>query len=409
MVTRHALRSVRDALGDTPAVLVLGPRQAGKSTLVEAIAREHPEYRYVTLDDPVALAEARHRPGDFLDAQGVPLVIDEVQRAPELFLAMKLRIDRNRTPGMYLMTGSANVLLMPKVADSLAGRMEPIDLLPFSQAELEGSEGNFVDRVFEGSLPTRGTVREDDRLLDRITRGGYPEPALRSSPQRRAGWFTAYMRTLLERDVRDLANIEGLTQLPRLFALLAARSGETLNISSLGRDTGIPHTTLTRYLDLLRALFLLREIPAWSIDVDRRFLKTAKAYLADTGLLCHLTRMDERALRADRERFAKVLKSFAAMEILKLAQLSETRPWLMHLRTVRQKEVDFLLERGDGRLVGVQVLATPNVQPEDVEGLRYLEELAEDRFERGVLLTLGTDVQPIASRIVAMPIQSLWS
>jgi predicted AAA+ superfamily ATPase len=404
MIERSLHGSLADALADTPVVTILGPRQTGKSTLARSLDGKR---TYLTLDDPIVRAEAKTDPSSFLDTHGTPITVDEVQRAPELLMPIKLRVDRNRVPGSYLLTGSANVLALPKIADSLAGRMEVIELLPFTQAEIEGRTENFIDRAL--SAEPWDDVTKAERIADRIVRGGFPEPALRANARRREAWFESYVKTLLERDVRDLAQIEGLVQLPRLLQLLAVRNGSSLNVSSLARDCGIPHTTLTRYLDLLKKLYLLQMVPAWSADVDTRLTKAPRAYLVDTGLACYLANQDEDALRDDRLAFGAALNGFVANELARLVSQSRRRPWLMHLRTVKLKEVDFVLEARDRRVVGIEVKATPSVQPSDFEGLRYLQLLAGDRFHRGIVLYTGSEVVRVTTHLTALPIQALWA
>lgn len=409
MIRRAATTAIHSALLDTPVVLIQGPRQAGKSTLAQNLAQSHFKGAYATMDDPLVLGEARSNPSGFLKGRGTPLVIDEVQRAPELFLAIKLIIDRDRKPGQYLLTGSANVLLAPKVADSLAGRMEPIDLFPLSQAEVEGVVDNFVDAVFSGVDPREIALAPGRPLVERIARGGFPEPFQRADEDRRVAWFQSYVRTVLDRDVRDLANVSGLAQMPRLLSLLAARSGATLNISSLSVETGAPHTTLTRYLDLFKALFLIQTIPAWSADVDTRLAKTPKGFLVDTGLMSYLMGAEAQTLAKDPIRWGPTLRTFVATELAKLASSSRTKPWLFHLRTVKHKEVDFVLESRDGRVIGIDVCAEGSVTPSDFEGLRFLAELAGDRFSRGFVLYEGQEIVPIAENLFAVPIAMLWA
>lgn len=407
MFRRFAEAQVADAVQDTPVVLIHGPRQSGKSTLAQAVAKDHFGGNYVTLDDPLILEEARTHPISFLKSRNGPLVIDEVQRAPELFLAIKLLVDKDRTPGRFLLTGSANVLVLPKVADSLAGRMEPIQLLPLSQAEMEGADTNFPDRLFEMGEMQRAASSSGD-LAMRIARGGFPEPVGRPSESRREAWFQSYVRTILERDVRDLSNVAGLTQMPRILSLLAARSGTTLNVASLSVDTGVPHTTLTRYIDLFKALFLVNLVPAWSADVDTRLAKSGKAFLVDTGLLCYLTGMDAKGLNSDPFRFEPALKTFVAAELQKLCAAGRVKPALHHLRTVKQKQVDFVLESRDGRIVGIDVRTTKAAASDDFEGLRFLSELAGKNFHRGVVLHCGDESTDIADSLHALPLASLW-
>lgn len=405
MIPRHAHGALIEALADTPVVLIHGPRQSGKSTLGQSLQAER---RCVTLDDPIALALAKRDPAGFLAAFPAPVMIDEIQRAAELFLAIKLHVDRDRKPGQFLLTGSANVLNLPKLADSLAGRMEIVNLLPFSQCELDGSDFNFADSVFERDYePGAGPV-ETGEIVERIVRGGFPEPSLRSSAARREAWCANYIRTLLERDVKDVANIEGLSQMPLLLRLLAARSGATLNASGLATETGIPYTSLKRYLGLLETIFLLRLVRPWSNERSRVLVKAPKAYLVDTGLLCHLANLDAKLLAEDPFRLKPVLENFVAMELQKQCSSARARPWLMHLRTIRHLTVDFVLETGRGDVVGVQVRSATSVRDTDADGLRFLRELAGERFVRGVVLYGGSAVQTLDAGIVALPLSSLW-
>jgi uncharacterized protein len=407
VLKRHAELALEEALSDTPVVLIHGPRQAGKSTLAQAIIEKQPERKYVTLDDPIPHSLAKTNPAGFLKTYPAPLMIDEVQRAPELFLAIKADVDRDRRPGKYLLTGSANVLALPKMADSLAGRMEIIDLLPFTQGEIEGQPDGFVDALFADQPAFHAATGGED-LIERMVRGGFPEPSLRSSPGRRATWYTGYVRSMLERDVRDLANIEALAQMPRLFALLATRAGQTLNIASLSTDTDIPYTSLKRYLALLKTIFLLQLVPAWSSDRGKILTKSPKAFLVDTGLLCHLANVDAAGLRRDPLRFEPVLQNFVAMELTKQCAFGQIKPWLMHLRTVRHLEVDFVLEARGGKVAGVEIRPTEALQLKDAEGLKFLAELAGDSFAIGVVLYLGDEIVPLDEKIIGVPMSCLW-
>lgn len=394
-----------DALADTPVVLIHGPRQSGKSTLGQSVEAQR---GYVTLDDPLALALAKRDPKGFLQTYKPPVMIDEVQRAPELFLAIKLMVDRQRTPGMFLLTGSANVMNLPKLADSLAGRMEIVDLLPFSQGELEGHAYNFCDAVFEEEFSPQYDAEEPKELVDRLMRGGFPEPSLRSSAARREAWFANYVRTLLERDVKDVANIEGLAQMPVLLRLLASRVGAPLNAAGLATETGIPYTSLKRYLSLLETIFLLRMVQPWSSDRSRILTKAPKTYMVDTGLLCWLGNMSPKLLLEDSLRLKPVLENFVAMELQKAAGYGEVRPWVLHLRTIRHLGVDFVLESRQGQLVGIQVKTGTSLVDSDADSLRFLREVAGEKFTRGLVLYAGSDVVPMDERITGVPMGALW-
>jgi predicted AAA+ superfamily ATPase len=407
MFQRRAADRIMDALTDTPVVLIHGARQTGKSTLADRLADEQGRTR-VTLDDPIALSLAKRDPKAFLNTYKPPVTIDEIQRAPELFLAIKLAVDKERKPGSFVLTGSSNVLAMPRLADSLAGRMEVIDLMPLSQGEIEGQPDGLVEALFQKEF--HPTFREEplSELVSRIAAGGYPEPVQRTA-RRRPDWFDSYLRTILERDVKDFANIEALSQMPYLLSLLASRAGSPLNVSSLAGETGIPYTSLRRYLSLMENLFLLKLVPAWSAEGGGNLAKTPKAYLLDTGLLCFLTQTSVDGLKSDPLRLRPALENFVAMEIAKQCTFSGMRPWLLHLRTVRHLQVDFVLESKAKETVGVQVKALPTLHPDDANGLRFLRELAGPRFKRGIVLYLGQERVPLDEQIEGLPIQSLWS
>ena len=324
MLKRNIEPLLRQALADTPVVLLTGARQTGKSTLVEGLAGNGYAPRYVTLDDLTVLAAARQDPAGFIaglsEGNGVvvPVIIDEIQRAPDLFLPIKLSVDRKRTPGRFLLTGSANVMTLPRLADSLAGRMETITLWSLSQGEIGGLKESFIDQVFapEFKLPAR--VREGrTELISRVARGGYPEVLTRTTESRRRAWFSAYLTTILQRDVRELANIEGLTELPRLLTLLAGRTASLLNLADVSRALSMPQTTLKRYLSLLEAIFIVQPVPAWSVSRGKRLVKASKLALCDTGLLTYLLGVSEERLAEDNQtwdRYSRIssLWSFAS-------------------------------------------------------------------------------------------------
>lgn len=399
MIRRHAETQIRDAMEDTPVVLVHGPRQSGKSTLVREICLP-----VVTLDDATPLDLARRRPEEFLHAYPAPIAIDEIQRAPELFRALKAAIDRDRKPGSYLLTGSANILALPRLADSLAGRMEVVDLPPLSAAEIAETPGGFVASLFEDGFRPAFTG-DPVAVPARLAAGGFPEPLARK-PARRGAWFESYLRTMLERDVRDLANVEGLAQLPRLLTRIAARAGATQNLTGLSRETGIPATTLTRYVELLRAVFLVFPVPAWSSDGEGvRLARTPKVHLVDSGLQSHLLRLDEKSL-AEPEAMDPVLRTFVAGELRKLAPQGIS---LGHLRSARNHEVEFVLDGGAAGIVGIDVRPYRTVTTEDARGLRFLAELAGDRFRAGLVLHPGDKTVPLGENLWAVPLDALWA
>ena len=407
---RHATEALLDGLRDTPVVYLQGARQTGKSTLVRAVAeRQHPA-PYLTLDTAAVLAAALNDPEGFIAGLERPVVIDEAQRAPALALAIKAAVDADRRPGQFLLTGSAGVMSLPALSDSLAGRMELHTLWPFSQGELAGVRETFVDRLFAEKLTTPDTTPAgEESLIDRLCAGGYPEIRTRKSLARRQAWFDSYVDAILQRDVRDLANIERLSEVPRLLALLASRAGELLNVADLARTLGIPQTTLKRYLALMEMTFLVRLLPAWFSNLGKRLAKAPKLLLTDTGLLTHLIEADANRLRRDRTLLGHVLENFVAMELVKQLGWSERRCRPFHFRTESAAEVDLVLEDRAGRLVGVEVKSAASVRHRDFRGLETLAALSADRFVRGVILCTGTTVVPFGRNLFALPVSQLWA
>lgn len=385
-----------------PVVFLAGPRQAGKTTLALKLAGEL-GLAYRTLDDPTELAAARTDPRGYVGALPVPTVLDEVQRAPEIFLPLKLRVDRERRPGAFLLTGSANVLLLPQVADALPGRMAVARLLPLSQAELEGGKGSFPDLLL---LLARGEPLPPPLPLGdlraRVLRGGFPGAALGPEPRE---WFRAYLDTLLSRDVRELAQIERLHQLPHLLAVLAARQGGLLNASELAREVGIPQATLRRYLRLLQALYLVAELPPWSGHLGKRLLKSPKVYLTDSGLAAHL--LGHPAVPLEGRLWGHLLEGFVVGEVLRLqAAREDFRAY--HYREAGGLEADLLLEFPGG-VVGLEVKAGATLGSRDFAPLARLRERLGERFLLGAILHPGERALPFGERLFALPLGYLWA
>lgn len=408
-VERRIAARLVAALRDTPVVILNGPRQSGKSTLAQELVRQGVLSTYLTFDSAAELASAAADPDGFVRGLGGPAVIDEVQHVPDLFRAIKLSVDRDRRPGRFLLTGSVDVLLAPRISESLAGRMELHTLWPLSQGEIEGGGDRFVEAVFEDGPPAfdgdSGTRRA---LAERIVRGGYPEVVTRP-PDRRADWFSSYVTAIVQRDIRSLAEIDALIAVPGLLQLLAARVGSLLNMAELSRSSGIPYTTLTRYISLLEATFVLRRIPAWSGGLGQRLLKHPRVFLCDSGLAATLQRVDvERLTTADPTLVGPLIENFVAMELVK--QLSWHRPStsLYHFRSVAGEEVDLVLERADGKVVGIELKASATVGEGDLRGLRALAAATRRKFHRGVVLYMGSRTLPFGANTHAVPLSALW-
>lgn len=404
MLSRWMRPRIERALLDTPAVFVAGPRQAGKSTLVRSLRDDG----YVTLDRATMRAAAADDPDGFIAGLPETAALDEIQRVPDLLLAVKAAIDERREPGRYLLTGSANVLMVPAVADALPGRMEIIELWPLSQGEIDGRSETFVDLIFGDGL-AGGAVRGSDRgeVLDRVLRGGFPEVVQRP-PDRRGDWFESYLTAVVEREVRDLSSVGSVSELVTMIRLIAARSGALFNLADVARGAGLPQSTARRYLGLLRAVFLVLEVPAWTTSLTTRIVRASKLCLVDSGLTAHLLGLSRDRLAAEPHLAGPVVEAFVAMELRKQIGWSRTRPALAHFRSRRGDEVDLVMEARDGRLVGVEVKASATVRGDDFAGLRALEALGGDRFKRGVVLYTGRDVVAFGANQVAAPLSALW-
>ncbi|MBN9982706.1 ATP-binding protein [Rhizobium laguerreae] len=406
-IERKARPIVETALADTRVVLILGPRQAGKTTLARQFADGNRPY--MTLDDAGTLNAAKSDPTGFI--RGIDrAVIDEVQRAPDLMLAIKESVDRDEKPGRFLLTGSAKLATVPGIADSLAGRMAVVSLLPFAQSEILSTPGRLLDGLFAGDEPTpsEGAVFGDD-LMNVVLKGGYPEVLRRSTPARRTAWLEDYVSLILDRDVRDIANIDQLDRLPRLLDVLAEHSGQLVNHSSFGSALGLSSVTAQKYVAILERLFLVRTIAPWSNNRLSRLVKTPKLHFVDTGLLASLREDDLETLRRDRTRFGALLESFVVSELLKLASWSERRLTFSHYRTKDQDEVDVVIEDRRGRIVGIEVKASATVKSDDFKGLRQLQEAVGERFIRGLVLHDHDRVTPFGEKLHAAPLSILWS
>ena len=412
-VTRAITPRLLTALGDTPAVMLVGPRQAGKSTLVQSLAAGPHPARYLSLDDLRTLDAARRDPVGLIENTDGPLVIDEIQRAPELLLPIKVAIDRDRRPGRFILTGSAQVMLLPTVSESLAGRIEVHTLWPFSQAEIEGVSGRIVERLLgESSRPVPTTVPAETRksLIERIVYGGFPEAIERRADDRREEWFASYLTTIVQRDLREEANIERLAEIPAVLASLAARVRAPLNKTDLSSSVEIPRTSLDRYLTLLEHVFLTSRLPAWHSNRIKQIAKAPKLPISDSALLTHLLRTDRERLSEDDALLGVVLECFVGMELTKQLSATSTRASLRHMRTATGTEVDFILEGADGRLAGIEVKASATVRGEDFKHLTTIRDrIDEERFVRGVVLYTGGERLQFGERLEAWPVSTLWS
>jgi predicted AAA+ superfamily ATPase len=412
MFRRNLTGQLIEALADTPAVLVNGARQTGKSTLVQSKEVAEDGRHYLTFDDPGVLAAARSDPNGFLAGLPLPVTLDEVQHVPELFPVIKAAIDRRRQPGQFLLTGSANVMLLPKISESLAGRMEVLTLWPFSQGEMKNHQESFVDSLFSPKpVNWSGKLQKIEwaALLELLVAGGYPPAVARHIPARRDAWFHSYIMTMLQRDIRDLANIADSTAIPRLLSVVATRAGSLLNFADLSRTMALPQTTLKRYFALLEGTFLVQLLRPWARNLGKRVIQTPKVYLNDSGLLTYSLGATVDRLKAEGPLAGAVLENFVMLELRKQCTWSAARPEMFFWRTTSGVEVDFVLEDRAGKVVGVEVKASATLGSQDTRGLRELADAVGKNWLRGVVLYAGKEVVPFASNLHGIPMTSLWA
>lgn len=408
---RNLIQQTIAALEDTRVVVINGARQTGKSTFTQCLQHEGYAKEYVTLDDSTTLAAAQNEPEAFLKQLPTPVIIDEIQRAPEIFLPVKKIVDTNSKPGQYLLTGSANVLSLPKIADSLAGRMEIQSLWPLSQGEILGIKEKFIDCIFadELALPNINQSIPWDKLLELLVIGGYPEVVLRSDAKRRESWFKSYLDAIIQRDIRDLAKIEGLRDFPLLLQILAHRAGNLLNFADISRLCSISNTTLKRYVSLIENIFLAVFLPAWFTNKEKRLIKTPKVFLNDTGLLCHLQKINLDALKGNRNLVGPALENFVFMELKKQSTWSKIQPQLFHFRSHSGQEVDLVLEAPNGKLVAIEVKSSGAIKADDFYGIKAFAELVDKKFVRGIVLYAGEKTLAFGDNLYAMPINAIWT
>ncbi|WP_419940185.1 ATP-binding protein [Candidatus Palauibacter sp.] len=403
---RFVENRIMEALTDTRVVMLCGPRQSGKTTLAQQVAGT--DIPFFTLDDAITLNAAATDPTGFV--RGLDrAVIDEIQRVPDLLLAIKTAVDTDPRPGRFLLTGSANLMTLPRVADSLAGRMEIIRLLPLAQAELRGTRTTFLERAFAGDAPTSATPILDTGLLDVVLAGGYPEALTRSAWRRRRDWHLNYVEAILQRDVRDVARIDQLQSMPKLLGVLAAHSGQLVNYSGFGSVLDMNHVTTKRYVGVLEDLFLIRTLQPWYSNALKRLVKSPKLHFLDSGLLASWSRLSPEKLRRDRTRFGPLLETFVVGELLKLESWADDPYTFSHFRDKEGHEVDVVLEDGGGRVVGIEVKASATVSRRDFAGLERLKAACGDRFAQGLVLHDHDRTTPFGSRLAAAPVSTLWS
>lgn len=405
---RYTARVVQEALADTPVVFIMGARQVGKTTLVKDLIDD--TWQYITFDDLAQAEVARADPVGFI--RNLPprrIALDEVQRVPDTLVAIKQSVDENRTPGRFLLTGSANALLLPRVSNALVGRMEAVHLGSLSECEIAGSNPTFLEALLKGEAPAAEDVRVRDHLVRRVVTGCFPEPVLRGSEKRCQAWHRQYLNTLIQRDLEDLPRIGHVEAISRLLRLAAVLSGLLVNLTDLGGKLGLNRVTAGRYLGLLEQLFLVERISAWHASEFRRLVKTPKLHVVDTGMMCALRGITRRRLLRNPAEFGALLESFVYSELRKQALWVDEPLTFHHYRDKDRVEVDLVIEDASGDCYGIEVKAAASLHARDFTGLKRLRRIAGKRFRMGVLLYDGDHTTSFGEGLYAVPIGALWS
>jgi predicted AAA+ superfamily ATPase len=408
LIPRLAAEPLAESMADSPVVLIHGARQSGKSTLAQQYGNRR-GYKSLTFDDPTVLQLAQSDPAGFVAELPDRVILDEVQRVPELFSALKLAVDRRRAPGRFLLTGSSNILLLPSLSDSLAGRMAIVRLHPLAQCEIERTKPTFLNQLIAGRFPMSPSPRQGRSLAKRLVQGGFPALLTLKPGARHARWHRDYMDTIVSRDVRTIARIASLDTLPRLLELVASQTARMLNVTELAGPFGLSRPTIREYVTLLERIFLVEELPSWHTNRLSRLIKSPKLHITDTGLGCALLGLSADALWANRDAFGQMLETFVYSELRRQASGLADRINFSHFRSRDGAEVDVVIEHGPGTICGVEVKASSTVRPSDFDGLRVLKSSAGRRFGCGVVAYDGEQCVGFGDGMFAVPIVRLWS
>ncbi len=398
---------LREALKDSPAVLIQGPRQTGKTTLALDVGKAR-GFAYISFDDDGARDAAENDPKGFVAALPTRVILDEVQRVPWIFPALKRTIDHRRTAGRFILTGSTNVMLVPRLSESLAGRLAILQLHPLSQVELQRVRSRFIEALFNNRFRTRLSEGNRGSLTDLIASGGYPAALARRSTLRRQAWYRDLVETQIQRDVQDVARIHSLNVLPRLLSYAAANTASLFNASDLAAPFHQSRQTINDYVTVLERVFLVERLTPWHSNQLSRLVKTPKLHIGDTGLACALLGVDAQNLAEDRTRLGSLFESFVLQELRRQASGRAIPIRFFHYRDRDGFEVDIVAERSASTLAGIEVKGASSVRERDFRGLRKLRGVAGNRFAAGVVLYDGDTAIRFDTNLWALPVSTLW-
>lgn len=412
MFPRYSANYIKEALDDTPVVFIMGPRQTGKTTLVKSLIEESDKkaWEYITFDDQAQLEIAQADPVGFI--RNLPpkrIALDEVQRIPEIFVSIKQAVDESREPGRFLLTGSANALLLPKLSDSLAGRMESVRLATLSECEIQNKVPTFLNKLLSQEAPSSVDTRIRNHLLHRFVVGCFPEPLQRTSERRSSVWYQQYVNTLIQRDIRDLSHIDHPEMMLKLLKLTAFYAGKLVNLTELGNKLGLDRLTIKKYMALLEQLFLVEQLPAWHSNEYKRLIKTPKLHSIDTGMMCAIRGLNRDRLIKQPGDSGLLLESFVYNELRKQSVWIDEPLSFYHYRDKDKVEVDIIIENAQGDCFAIEVKAAATLKSKDFNGLKRFRNVAGERFKFGVLLYDGDHTSSFGDNLFAVPLGALWA
>lgn len=405
---RYVTNNIKIALDDTPVVFLMGARQSGKTTLIKSLINQT-GWIYINLDDQTQLNIAKADPVAFIrNLNSMHVAIDEIQRLPELLLAIKQSVDDNRSPGRFLLTGSANALVLPKVSDSLAGRVETILLNPLSECEIKNIPPSFLKKLINSEPPVTNIYDSKTYLFERIISGCFPEPIQRKTKGRVRAWYKQYINSLIQKDIKEIEYIDQPDKMLKLLKLTAYYSGKLTNFTEIGNKLDLNRLTIKKYVGLLEQLFLLKQLPAWHSNEYKRLVKTPKLHLNDTGLICAIRNIDVDYLLHHPQEIGSLLETFVINELQKQAAWLEEDVYFYHYRDKDKLEVDCVIENSMGDCFAVEIKASATLTSKDFNGLKRLQAIAKKRFKFGVLLYDGDKTMAFGDKLFALPIAALW-
>ncbi len=403
---RWQKKNIKESMRTRRVLLLSGARQCGKTTLSKELIGSNIEYR--TLDDLTLRQAAANDPHGFVKRKTSTLIIDEVQRVPDLLPAIKKAVDEDTRPGQYLLTGSANIQALPGVQESLAGRITKLRLRPLNQGEQQNRAPDFIDRAFSCNLSTPSIHYDKDSLIEMACAGGFPEALLLKGRKRRR-WHLDYIDAMLECDLRDISRIHRLDQMRKLFIVLAGWSSKFMNTTQIGSTLSLQKKTLNTYINSLEALYLIERLKPWSFTDYDRVGKQDKLFMIDSGLMASLLGWNLDQIQFDTDRSGKLIETFAFSELAALTDAADGMYELRHYRDRQKREIDFIVERDDASMLGIEVKSGSNLHVKDFKHLKWFKEnLAGKHPFTGIILYSGEHLVPFGKNMLAVPFGCLW-